>query len=58
MKATSRASKPSKGTLVVQKYRAQMNTLTDAERLDLLNEGLAMIYSKPSHAPKAQSRRR
>jgi len=41
------------GTRIVEKYRPQMNELSEAERKQLLREGLAAIYgtpSKPAHA--------
>ncbi len=41
------------GTRIVEKYRPKMNNLTEAERKQLLQEGLATIYgapAEPSHA--------
>ena len=41
------------GTRIVEKYRPKMNNLTEAERKQLLQEGLATIYrapAKPGHA--------
>ena len=32
------------GTRIVEKYRPRMNELTEAERKQLLEEGLATIY--------------
>ena len=32
------------GTRIVEKYRPKMNQLTQAERKQLLEEGLAIIY--------------
>ena len=32
------------GTRITEKYRPKMNQLTEAERKQLLEEGLAMVY--------------
>ena len=36
------------GTRIVEKYRPKMNHLTEAERKQLLDEGLAAIYHAPA----------
>ena len=36
------------GTRIVEKYRRRMNQLTEAERKQLLEEGLATIYHAPA----------
>jgi hypothetical protein len=49
----ARASEKTIGTRVVEKYRPKMNQLTEAERKQLLEEGLAIIYNgraAPGHA--------
>ena len=41
------------GTRIVEKYRPKMNQLAEAERKQLLEEGLAIIYRgrvTPGHA--------
>jgi hypothetical protein len=32
------------GTRIIEKYRPKMNQLTEAERKQLLDEGLAIVY--------------
>ena len=36
------------GTRIGEKYRRKMNRLTEAERKQLLEEGLAIIYRAPA----------
>ena len=50
---TPRATEKTIGTRIVEKYRPKMNQLTEAERKQLLEEGLAIIYrgrAAPGHA--------
>lgn len=44
------------GTRIVEKYRPKMNQLTEAERKQLLEEGLAIIYHAPAPPDHAHSR--
>jgi hypothetical protein len=41
------------GTRIVEKYRPRMNELTEAERKQLLEEGLAIVYHAPVGQPHA-----
>ncbi|MDR0901985.1 MAG: hypothetical protein LBM92_04360 [Opitutaceae bacterium] len=59
MKTTARTGKPTKGTLIAAKYRAQMNTLTREEREALRYRALAQVYaSAAAHAGKPHARGR
>jgi hypothetical protein len=42
--------KKTPGTLVVEKYRSRMNTITNAEREQLLAKAMATIYAQPGMA--------
>ena len=47
--ATSKTSpesgrKPTKGTIIIDKYRPMMDTLTDAQREEYYKRGLEMIH--------------
>jgi hypothetical protein len=44
------------GTRIVEKYRPKMNNLTEAERKQLLQEGLATIYGTPAEPGHAHRR--
>ena len=44
------------GTRIVEKYRSRMNQLTEAERKQLLEEGLATIYGAPAGPDHAHRR--
>ncbi len=43
-KPLSRAERPTRGTVVAQKYRAKLNSLPDNQRATLLEEGMQLIY--------------
>ncbi|MEK7677876.1 MAG: hypothetical protein AAB676_18765 [Verrucomicrobiota bacterium] len=58
-KTKSTTAKPSQktiGTRIVDKYRRKMNSLTEAERRQLLEEGLAIIYRTPAETDDAHRR--
>ena len=40
------------GTVIVEKYRPQMNKLTDAERARLLARAMTTIYGQPESADR------
>ena len=44
------------GTRIVEKYRPRMNSLREAERKQLLQEGLATIYGAPAEPGHAHRR--
>jgi len=49
----TRSTRKTIGTRIIEKYRPKMNHLTEAERKQLLEEGLAIIYGariEPGHA--------
>jgi hypothetical protein len=54
----SNTSSPRKtvGTRIVEKYRPKMNNLTESERKQLLQEGLATIYGTPAEPGHAHRR--
>ncbi len=54
MKKTPAKSKELKtpGTLIVEKYRSQMNKLTDAEREKLLAQAMVTVYGQPANADR------
>jgi len=54
--AAGQPSEPTIGTRIVQKYRPRMNHLTEAERKQLLEEGLAIIYHAPAELSHARRR--
>ena len=41
------------GTRIVERYRPRMNNLTEAERKQLMQEGLATIYRDPAKSGHA-----
>ena len=45
-KPLSRAERPTRGTVVAQKYRAKLNSLPDNQRATLLEEGMQLIYGE------------
>ena len=45
--SSPRAPEKTIGTQIVEKYRPKMNQLSEAERRQLLEEGLAIIYRAP-----------
>ena len=49
--------KPSSGTVIAEKYRARMNSYTDSQRQELMNQAMASIYSA-HHAPAKTNARR
>jgi hypothetical protein len=60
MKPAAATPKPSRGTVIAARHRAQMNTLTDAERQQHLHQALARVYTAASaaHAGKAHAHSR
>jgi hypothetical protein len=59
MKPATSTPKPSRGTLIAAKYRAQMNTLTREQREALRYRALAQVYAAAAaHAEKAHARGR
>ena len=44
------------GTRIIEKYRPRMNQLSEAERKQLLEEGLATIYRAPADSGHAHRR--
>lgn len=52
-KATAKpADKKTPGTRIVEKYRPQMNKLTDAEREKLMAQAMVTIYGQPANADR------
>ena len=43
-KPQSRAGRPTRGTVMAEKYRAKLNPLPDNQRAALLEEGMQLIY--------------
>ena len=43
-KPSSRAERPTRGTVVAEKHRAKLNSLPDNRRAALLEEGMQLIY--------------
>jgi hypothetical protein len=52
----TRSPQKTVGTRIVEKYRSKMNNLTEAERKQLLQEGLATIYGAPAEPGHAHRR--
>ena len=52
----TRSPEKTVGTRIVEKYRPKMNNLTEAERKQLLQEGLATIYGAPVEPGHAHRR--
>jgi hypothetical protein len=50
------SSEKTVGTRIVEKYRPKMNALSEAERKQLLQEGLAIIYGATPHPAHAHRR--
>ena len=42
----------SPGAVIVEKYRPQMNKLTDADREKLLAQAMVTIYAQPANADR------
>ena len=53
---TTEPTEKTLGTRIVEKYRPKMNNLTEAERKQLLEEGLAIIYRTPATPDHAHRR--
>jgi len=49
--------KPSSGTVIAEKYRARMNSCTDSQRQELMNQAMASIYSAHHASAKTNARR-
>lgn len=55
-KPPSRVKRPTRGTVVAEKYRAKLNSLPDNQRAALLEEGMQMIYGDQRPAKTTVSR--